>query len=241
MGRKLVIKGADFSSVAVDLVKGTPVINVTRGNVTIEAVGSRYIYYTTNGSTPTQQSAVYTGHFTVEDNTVIKTIAEYEDGTISEVVTYTYTMKTYIFGISDSLFTDASKAWDDSTTRGYALRYQEAMQGKTLDGIRLNVATIGTLNIYKSSVKKPTDNAQMTKVAEVTASTTGIHDLQFSTPVELGANEYIIFGSSSDDDSFSAMYNQRAETPIPFYYKCGQANATLSASSAFLVDFYTIN
>lgn len=128
MGKILVIKGADFSAVAVGTVTpvgptGTPVITISAsGSVTIACTGATNIYYTTNGSTPTTASTKYTSAFTVSSGTTVKAIAEFSGGTTSSVVsktyssgggggsTYTLTWKQGFYGQADGKFTDASSA-----------------------------------------------------------------------------------------------------------------------------------
>lgn len=94
MGKVLIIKGADFSAVAVDLVTpvyGGPSINITSGgSVTISAEGATAIFYTTNGSTPTTSSTQYSSAFTVSSGTTVKAIAQYADGSTSTVRSNTY-------------------------------------------------------------------------------------------------------------------------------------------------------
>lgn len=97
MGKILVIKGADFSEVAVGTVvipvvpTGSPVITISStGSVTIECEGATNIYYTTNGSIPTTSSTRYTSVFTVSNGTTVKAIAEFSSGTTSSVVSKTY-------------------------------------------------------------------------------------------------------------------------------------------------------
>ena len=100
MGKILIIKGADFSSVAVEKVPVTPppveptsqpVITISSsGRVTISCSGATNIYYTTNGSIPTTSSTRYTSEFTVSNGTTVKAIAEFSSGTTSSVVSKTY-------------------------------------------------------------------------------------------------------------------------------------------------------
>ncbi len=114
MGKILVIKGADFSAVAVGRVEpidptGSPVITIsTSGSVTIACVNATAIYYTTNGSTPTTSSTKYTGASNVSSGTTVKAIAEFASGTTSSVVSKTYSgscpaEKTYTRSELDAL------------------------------------------------------------------------------------------------------------------------------------------
>lgn len=88
MGKALIIKGADFSQVAVDtidIVVGQPTISIDLfGNVTITSPNGEDIYYTTDGSTPTNQSTKYTAAFNVALNTTVKAVC-YLGGNYSEV------------------------------------------------------------------------------------------------------------------------------------------------------------
>lgn len=91
MGKALIIKGADFSAVAVDtidIVVSQPTISCTiAGQVTLSQSGGDDIYYTTDGSTPTTASTKYTAPFTVQPNTTVKAVA-YNGSNYSDVASY---------------------------------------------------------------------------------------------------------------------------------------------------------
>ena len=93
MGKAIIIKGADFSQVAVgqiDIVVGQPTIAITiAGQVTISSASGDDIYYTTDGSTPTTASTKYTAAFNVQPNTTVKAVC-YNGSNYSEVVTKLY-------------------------------------------------------------------------------------------------------------------------------------------------------
>lgn len=93
MGKAIIIKGADFSQVAVDtidIVVQTPVIAITiAGQVTISSSSGDDIYYTTDGSTPTSASTKYTAAFNVQPNTTVKAVC-YNGSNYSDVVTKLY-------------------------------------------------------------------------------------------------------------------------------------------------------
>ena len=93
MGKALIIKGADFSQVAVDtidIVVGQPTIAITiAGQVTISSASGDDIYYTTDGSTPTTASTKYTAAFNVQPNTTVKAVC-YNGHNYSDVVTKLY-------------------------------------------------------------------------------------------------------------------------------------------------------
>ena len=93
MGKALIIKGADFSAVAVDTIDIEvlqPTISCTiAGQVTLSQSGGDDIYYTTDGSTPTTASTKYTAPFTVQPNTTVKAVA-YNGSNYSDVASYFY-------------------------------------------------------------------------------------------------------------------------------------------------------
>ena len=91
MGKVLIIKGADFSAYKIEQIElavEAPVVSITlKGEVTIKS--PYQVYYTTNGTTPTQSSTKYTGTFNVQKGTTVKAIAYLGDN-YSEVVTEVY-------------------------------------------------------------------------------------------------------------------------------------------------------
>jgi len=105
MGKALIIKGADFSAVAVDTIDIeviTPTISCTiAGQVTLSQSGGDDIYYTTDGSTPTTASTKYTAPFTVQPNTTVKAVA-YNGSNYSDVASYFYdgTLQAPVISIS---------------------------------------------------------------------------------------------------------------------------------------------
>lgn len=104
MGKALIIKNADFSSVAIDniIIGPSPIIIInTTGSVTITCPGAVHIYYTINGDTPTKNSTVYTTAFDVTSGTTVKAIAEFLDGTLSFVSSKEYTFVTFVNGAID--------------------------------------------------------------------------------------------------------------------------------------------
>lgn len=110
IGKSLIIKGADFSAVAVGQI--TPPIPINTPTITISASGvvmlsaneATAIYYTIDKSTPTKSSTKYTAAFTISSGTTVKAIAEFADGSTSGVSskTYTSTGGQWLRGYSDS-------------------------------------------------------------------------------------------------------------------------------------------
>ena len=93
MGKALIIKGANFSQVAVDTIDiavDQPTIAITiLGQVTITSPNGEDIFYTTDGSTPTNASTKYTGAFSVQNGTTVKAVC-YFGGNYSEVASQLY-------------------------------------------------------------------------------------------------------------------------------------------------------
>ena len=91
MGKALIIKGADFSAVAVDTIDIEviqPTISYTiAGQITLSQSSGDDIYYTTDGSTPTTASTKYTAPFTVQPNTTVKAVA-YNGSNYSDVASF---------------------------------------------------------------------------------------------------------------------------------------------------------
>lgn len=90
MGKVLVIKGADFSQNAIE--QGANIeFSVTSGVVTLTFSNAFRCYYTTNGSTPTTSSNLYSAPFSVSANTTIKAILQNKTtGNLSQVYSYYY-------------------------------------------------------------------------------------------------------------------------------------------------------
>ncbi len=79
----------------------TPVISPAAGSYSgsvpvfiTDSTGGSTIYYTTNGSTPTTSSAIYTGSFTLTSSATVKAIASASGFTTSAVASTAYTITT---------------------------------------------------------------------------------------------------------------------------------------------------
>lgn len=151
--------------------------------------------------------------------------------------------KVYYYNIPKEQYRLATGTWIPSSM-GFGATSQTAIQGKTLHGVRLMVDTAGTLTIYKASAVTVNNANALTEVATITATRTGLQDLDFSSPISLGANEVIVFGcSTKGQTSLLGKHSKQGDTASVtqnFYTKIGQATPTLNSSIALNADFYTI-
>jgi alpha-tubulin suppressor-like RCC1 family protein len=91
-----------------------PTINPSSGtfagsvSVTLSAVSGASIYYTTNGTTPTTSSTLYTGAFTLTQTSTVKAIAVKPDFTTSTVASATLNVKAVAPALSLSAGTYAA-------------------------------------------------------------------------------------------------------------------------------------
>lgn len=145
--------------------------------------------------------------------------------------------RKYIYGISDAIFNSTTRNWV-MTAAAFALKSQSALQGKTLDGVRIFVNTAGSAKVYKASSPNVTSSSSMTEVATLSYSggTGVIADIPFSTPITLGANEYLIFANPSGTDTLLAGYASSSGSQL-FYYRVGKTNVTEDGTSLD-IDFF---
>lgn len=164
----------------------------------------------------------------------------------SEVAVEVGVVRNFIYNISDAQMSGASDLWNHSSG-GFSVLDQSALQGKTIDGVRLNVHTAGTVKIYKATAVNPKSMSAMTLVSSMTARSEGIQNIDFDTPVSLGAGEFIVFGDANNvgGNTLRAKYHGSGGTSLPyqqkFYYKCGQSGAGTASTASFDVDFYQID
>lgn len=110
---------------------------------------------------------------------------------------------------------------------GYAYSDQSLLRGKTLKGIRANVETAGTIRVFKATsadLMSITSQSQMTEVATLTTGTVGIQDIDFSSPITMGANDWLIFGAP-DSETYDSL--------VMYYYaESGTYNTTKIGSAS---------
>lgn len=187
MGKALIIKGADFSAVAVDTIDIEvlqPTISCTiAGQVTLSQSGGDDIYYTTDGSTPTTASTKYTAPFTVQPNTTVKAVA-YNGSNYSDVASYFYdgtlqapTISISGFGIVTITGPAGATVYyttDGSTPTSASTQYSSPFQ-TTNDTVIKAIAAAGSITSDVTSVTASDIVEDVTfgkKIVEASGATT---------------------------------------------------------------------
>lgn len=146
---------------------------------------------------------------------------------------------TNFYGITDEQFLAATIITNSSTV-GFSIIDQSNIQGKTIHGVRLNVSQAGSINFYKTNTNKQTASSQLTLVGTITATSTGLQNLDFAEPFNLTASEWLVVGKNGDNPSLKFMYDYSTETGIQgqeFFYYTGLTTITYSQSQ-LTIDFY---
>jgi hypothetical protein len=148
-------------------------------------------------------------------------------------------------------YTFTQEHWDAATSlwghsgRGHAPSDQSCIQGTIVHGVRLKVAQIGSLNVYKvpSLTEKTEDNFEL--VATLTTDSTGVQDFDFPQPVYVGPNEYLVFGKPSEEmPTLFPCYIAKPTITFPigsqgFAHFIGDKKAKkANTQSVLMVEFY---
>ena len=142
MGKVLIIKGADFSANAIDHAGDGIIFNVSGGIAELVYSNLYNCYYTTDGTTPTTDSTMYTSPFIVTPGTTIKAILQnIESGTLSSVYTYQYAGQ--IVTIGDP--TNYTGTTGYSLATGVALRL---FDGAPSNGFVREITFAASQNLY---------------------------------------------------------------------------------------------
>ena len=145
-----------------------------------------------------------------------------------------------IFGISDEQFLAGYAQWNLSVL-GFALSSQEALRNITLTGIKINVSAAGTLKIYKTTNLSAADASGMVEIATITATETGLQQIDFSNPIQLANNEFLVLGKYDDSTTFKAYYDPSGTSSAIiqwFYVSVGNSGHETYGSESLNVDFY---
>ena len=154
----------------------------------------------------------------------------------SEVAIETRT-KQYLYGVPDSQMNGRNQ-WNLNSL-GFSLIEQSVLQGKTIYGMRMNVDTSGTITISKSSIVNPTISSSLVVVAHAIANSTGIVDMAFDVPIELGSGEYLIISAATAKGKFHVDGSITGQAQQKFYYKAGTSNIAQNDDYSLDIDFYT--
>lgn len=216
MGKILIIKGADFSDNAIDVLPiNAPVINISNaGSVTIVDNKATAIYYTTNGSTPTTSSTQYTTAFTVAAGTTVKAISVYQGGVISNVATKVYstgsTIPVSAYKQINGIYTSAETG--QCTANAYQKGYIYVVSGG--DTLRMKVLMNGTnsprIGIrYGIYANEPTAGATAFQYEEILVDDADYARNGYAERT-VSANGYLLL-ASYDGEAEGQIYNPLAE------------------------------
>lgn len=152
MGKCLIIKGADFSAVAVRTIEiGVEVpsisLNLSTKKVTLATTDSSLdIHYTTNGNTPTTSSTKYTAPFDYTSQQVVKAIAT-DGSTTSSVpkINVSYDEMSNKIALTTSQTGTIKYTTDGSTPTNSSSSYSAAISVGSISTIKAAVFNNGTI------------------------------------------------------------------------------------------------
>jgi len=177
------------ASAAYTIKVATPVFSLGSGTYASQqtvslsdATAGSKIYYTTNGSTPTTSSTLYTGAFVVSSTETVEAVAAAAGDTTSAVASATYTItpvtKPPVFSLAAGTYTTTQADSITDPTAGSAIYY-------TIDGTTPTTASTpytGTLTVAKSETVKAVAVAPGDSVSAVASATYTIQPV-VATPV----------------------------------------------------------
>jgi hypothetical protein len=152
--------------------------------------------------------------------------------------------KHYRYGYTQAHWDAATSSWGHQG-RGHAPADQSCIQGTMVHGIRLKVAKVGSLDVYKvpSLLEKTEDNFEL--VATLTTDSTGVQDFDFAEPIYIAPNEYLVFGKPSEKmPTLLPCYVNKSVEELPtkakgFAHYIGTKKAKVSApNGSLMVEFY---
>lgn len=152
--------------------------------------------------------------------------------------------KHYRYGYTQEAWDAATSSWGHQG-RGHAPADQSCIQGTMVHGIRLKVARGGSLNVYKvpSLLEKTEDHFEL--VATLTTNTTGVQDFDFTEPIYIAPNEYLVLGKPSEAEPtlrpcwFSGNGNSLPDKSKGVAHYIGTEEASIGApSGSLMVEFY---
>ncbi len=189
---------ATYTSMAVGQTVATPAFSPASGtafattlSVSIsDSTSGATIHYTTNGSTPTTSSTVYSGPFTISATTTVNAIAAEAGETTSTVASATYTLTSSNGGLVSDNFDESQLNTSLWTTENPLGDGTVTMNGS---GVTLNVPAGQNHDLWVTG-----DDSL--RVVQHIANTDFSADIRFQSAVEIGnQDEGIVVEQDSND------------------------------------------
>lgn len=212
----------------------TPTIAVTEGTdgakvVTISAAEGATIYYTTDGTAPTEESAVYSQPltFTTLGNYTIKAIAIEEGKTASQVATQTFNVEAPSFITLAAGYTETINTFPSFSGSGYKTigDYQISVNGVAYDwSVTDGMKSGNDLQLKASSGELTSPEIRTPYGYTVTVNYTS------DQPMTLSSGESTATGAVADEDlGTSVVTLDVASTAAAFTLATGSKYATVQS------------
>jgi hypothetical protein len=177
------------------------------------------IYYTTNGSTPTTSSTLYTGPITVSsDGTVLKAIAV-GYSTYSNVVS-----KTYTYRVPAPAFTPGGRYISGPT----AIKISTTMEGASIYYTTDGTTPTTSSNVYTGSVIVKGGDILQAVAVKSGYSASNVTSLAFEVPGLYSSPAAIPFGKATVDGNLSD-WSDATWTSMNSYPNVGTTQADIDA------------
>ena len=193
--------------------------------VTMTADSGASIYYTTNGTTPTDSSMLYTASFQITETTTIKAIAVKEYYQNSDVATLTVTITAPT--VETPVFTPGTGTYADSVTFSIACATEGAVIRYTIDGTEPNE----TSTLYSAPVSLTATTTVKAKAFKTdwfaSETATSVYTIVFE-PVLTVSTPTLSFTSTQLTQTFTVS---GAHLDNPIVLTCSDAHFTLSPTT----------
>lgn len=155
---------------------------------------------------------------------------------------------TYAWQISDNQFNGVGGSTSAAGAQyaGYCAQDQTPIRGKYVHGIRLNVDTIGSVNVYKYngiiSAGTTISGSNLTLLEQLTTSTTGIQDLTFtnSEGYYFGNNETLVIGDTNMSLKFKFWGSSNTPPVEQHFFNYIKSGGTASDGSYSVINIDAI-
>ena len=123
---------------------------------------------------------------------------------------------------------------------------QSCIQGTYVNGVRLKIGRVGSLNVYKVPTLLETTEDNFELVATLTTDSTGVQDFDFDQPIYIAPNEYLVFGkpSAKTPTLLPCYINNTVDDSFPdaikgLTHRIGSEKvASSSKNASLMVEFY---